>query len=59
MKENDIIKYKPENPDLEEENIKKFVQDYRDGKVPIHYLSEPLPDDWDKNPVKVRHLIGL
>ena len=32
--------------------MRKFVQDYMDGKVPLHYLTEDLPEDWDKNPVK-------
>jgi len=36
-----------------EDNIRKFVQDYLDGKVPLHYLTEDLPEDWDKNPVKI------
>jgi protein disulfide-isomerase A1 len=53
MKE-DIIKYKPESTDIEEENINKFVKDYVDGKVPIHYLTEKLPEDWDSKPVKVQ-----
>ena len=35
-----------------EKNVQKFVQDYLDGKVPQHYLTEDLPEDWDKNPVK-------
>jgi len=34
------------------DNVKKFVQDYMDGKIPQHYLTEDLPEDWDKNPVK-------
>lgn len=49
----DVIKYKPESTEIEEENIKKFVNDYKDGKVPIHYLTEKLPEDWDSTPVKV------
>ena len=53
MQENDIVKYKPENPDIEKDNVEKFVKDYLDDKVPIHYLSEELPEDWDKKPVKV------
>ena len=36
-----------------EENVKKFVQDYLDGKVPQHYLTEDLPEDWNKKPCKV------
>ena len=35
-----------------EKNVQKFVQDYLDGKIPQHYLTEDLPEDWDKNPVK-------
>lgn len=53
MKEQDIIKYKPENTDINEENVKKFVEDYLADKVPIHYLTEKLPEDWDQKPVKV------
>ncbi len=34
-------------------NVKSFVQDYLDDKVPIHYLTEDLPEDWDKQPVKI------
>jgi len=53
MKENDIVKYKPEKVSYEEEDLKKFVKDYLDDKVPIHYLTEKLPEDWDAKPVKV------
>merc|ERR1711962_1207824 len=35
-----------------EENVKKFVQDYLDGKVPQHYLTEDLPEDWNSKPCK-------
>eukprot|EP00093_Oithona_nana_P012966 12966.XXX_358204_361378_1 [CDS] Oithona nana genome sequencing. len=35
-----------------EDNLRKFVQDYLDGKVPQHYLTEDLPEDWNKHPVK-------
>ncbi len=56
MQENDIVKYKPEKPELEEDNIKSFVEDYLADKVPVHYLSEEIPEDWDKEPVKV--LVG-
>ena len=50
----DIEKYKPESVEVEEENVRRFVQDYLDGKVPVHYLTENLPDDWNEKPVKVR-----
>ena len=49
----DIIKYKPESTEIEEENVRKFIEDYLEDKVPIHYLTEKLPEDWDAKPVKV------
>jgi protein disulfide-isomerase A1 len=57
MKE-DIDKYKvvegqhDAHDTTNEENLRKFVQDYLDGKVPIHYLTEDLPEDWNKNATK-------
>jgi len=54
----DIDKYKAiegehdQHDIINEDNVRKFVQDYLDGKVPLHYLTEDLPEDWDKNPVK-------
>jgi len=54
--EEDMAKYRPESNDLEEENVKKFVQDFLDGKLKQHLLSEEIPEDWDKEPVKV--LVG-
>ena len=53
MKETDIIKYKPESNAIEEDNIKGFIEDFNEGKVPVHYLSEKTPEDWDSKPVKV------
>ncbi|XP_037025397.1 protein disulfide-isomerase [Bradysia coprophila] len=50
--EDDMAKYKPKNPELSPENIKSFVQDFLDGKLKQHLLSQDLPDDWDKTPVK-------
>lgn len=51
--EEDMAKYKPENSELSPENIKSFVQLYVDGKLKQHLLSQKLPEDWDKSPVKV------
>jgi len=53
----DIEKYRPVKGEhdencFREENVKKFVQDYLDGKVPQHYLTEDLPEDWNKKPCK-------
>ena len=58
MKENDIDKYKSvegehDAQNFGEVNIKKFVDDYLADKVPQHFLTETLPEDWDKKPVKV------
>jgi len=52
MKETDIIKYKPESNAIKEDNIKSFIDDFSEGKVPVHYLSEKAPEDWDSKPVK-------
>jgi len=51
--EDDMTKYKPSTADLTSEAMKSFVSDYLEGKVKPHLLSEDLPEDWDKNPVKV------
>ncbi|CAB3363638.1 Hypothetical predicted protein [Cloeon dipterum] len=51
--EEDMAKYKPESGELSEEIIAQFVQDFVEGKLKQHLLSEELPEDWDKNPVKV------
>merc|ERR1712136_10971 len=51
-----MAKYKPESNSLEEANVRKFVSDFLDGKLKQHLLSEEIPEDWDKNPVKV--LVG-
>ncbi|KAK9719553.1 Thioredoxin [Popillia japonica] len=50
--EDDMAKYKPEMTELTADNLKQFVQDYLDGKLKQHLLSQDLPEDWDKTPVK-------
>ncbi|XP_055532941.1 protein disulfide-isomerase [Wyeomyia smithii] len=51
--EQDMAKYKPETNDLSAEKVEEFVQNFFDGKVKQHLLTQDLPEDWDKNPVKV------
>lgn len=51
--EEDMAKYKPAEAKLDVDNIRSFVQSFLDGKLKQHLLSQDLPEDWDKNPVKV------
>ncbi len=48
----DMAKFKPEKVDLSADGIKTFVQAFLDGKLKQHLLSQELPEDWDKTPVK-------
>jgi len=54
--EEDMAKYKPETADLDETSIRAFVQGFLDGTLKQHLLSEDVPEDWDKEEVKV--LVG-
>lgn len=51
--EDDMAKYKPESKEINAEVVEEFVQKFKDGKLKQHLLSQELPEDWDKNPVKV------
>lgn len=51
--EEDMAKYKPETADLAADKIEQFVNNFLEGKVKQHLLSQEAPEDWDKNPVKV------
>lgn len=51
--EEDMAKYKPENSEISAENVLSFVTLFTENKLKKHLLSEDLPEDWDKEPVKV------
>ena len=51
--EDDMTKYKPADAALSADNMKSFVQAFVDGNLKPHLLSDDVPEDWDKNPVKV------
>lgn len=52
----EMTKYKYPYDELVAENITEFVAGVLDGRIKPHLLSQELPADWDKNPVKV--LVG-
>jgi len=50
--EEEMTKFKPESNEIDEKNIREFVEGVLSGKVKQHLLSQVLPEDWDKTPVK-------
>lgn len=54
--EEDMAKYKPEDASITEDNVRAFVKKFLAGELKQHLLSEEIPEDWDKEGVKV--LVG-
>lgn len=52
----EMNKYKFDSADISSSALKTFVTSFFDGKLKPHLLSQEIPEDWDKNPVKV--LVG-
>ncbi|XP_002731648.1 protein disulfide-isomerase-like [Saccoglossus kowalevskii] len=54
--EADMAKFKPESDEIKAETMKTFVNAVLDGKLKPHLMSADVPEDWDKEAVKV--LVG-
>lgn len=52
----EMSKFKPESSEITTSVLTDFVQSFFDGKLKPHLLSQDVPEDWDKTPVKI--LVG-
>jgi len=51
-----MSKFKPHSSDITTGVLTDFVKAFFDGKLKPHLLTQEIPDDWDKTPVKT--LVG-
>jgi len=51
--EEDMVKYKPEDASLTEQNMRNFIKSFKAGQLTPHLKSQDLPEDWDSKSVKV------
>jgi len=54
--QDEMRKFKPESSDIKSDVLTKFVNEFFDGKLKPHLLSQDVPEDWNAEPVKV--LVG-
>jgi protein disulfide-isomerase A1 len=52
----EMSKFKPETSDITSAVLVDFVNAFFGGKLKPHLLTQEIPDDWDKSPVKI--LVG-